>query len=151
MKDFKNILKWLNNEMTGEELASFRETDDYKLYKNIVEEAKNIDFTSLNETVALQDFKARIANRTKKKSKVISFSRNLAFKIAASIALLVGISYFFFNFNTETLKTDFAENKSFMLPDESVVTLNAVSAISSITLPLNINYRIKDNEIILSK
>lgn len=129
MKDFKNILKWLNNEMTGEELASFRETDDYKLYKNIVEEAKNIDLTSLNETVALQDFKARIANRTKKKSKVISFSRNLAFKIAASIALLVGISYFFFNFNTETLKTDFAENKSFMLPDESVVTLNAVSEI----------------------
>ena len=130
MKDFKNILKWLNNEMTGEELASFQETDDYKLYKNIVEEAKNIDLTSLNETVALQDFKARIANRTKKKSKVISFNRNLAFKIAASIALLVGISYFFFNFNTETLKTDFAENKSFMLPDESVVTLNAVSEIT---------------------
>ena len=37
MKDFKNILKWLNNEMTGEELASFRETDDYKLYKNMGE------------------------------------------------------------------------------------------------------------------
>lgn len=130
MKNFKNISKWLNNEMTDEELASFRKTDDYQLYKNIVEEAKNIDLTSLNETVALQDFKTRIANRTKKKSKVISFNRNLAFKIAASIALLVGITYFLFNFNQETLKTDFAENKSFMLPDESAVTLNAVSQIT---------------------
>lgn len=130
MKDFKNISKWLNDEMTNEELASFRETDDYQLYKNIVEEAKNIDLTSLNEAVALQDFKARIANRTKKKSKVISFNRNLAFKIAASIALLIGITYFLFNFNQETLKTDFAENKSFILPDESVVTLNAVSEIT---------------------
>ncbi|MHB1145989.1 MAG: FecR family protein [Lutibacter sp.] len=130
MKNFKNISKWLNNEMTDEELASFRKTDDYQLYKNIVEEAKNIDLTSLNETVALQDFKTRIANRTKKKSKVISFNRNLAFKIAASIALLMGITYFLFNFNQETLKTDFAENKSFMLPDESAVTLNAVSQIT---------------------
>ena len=42
MEDFKNILKWLNDEMTDEELAVFRKTADYKLYKNIAEEAKNI-------------------------------------------------------------------------------------------------------------
>ncbi|MDO9276877.1 MAG: FecR family protein [Lutibacter sp.] len=130
MKDFKNILKWLNGEMSNEELTAFRKTDDYKLYKNIAEEAENINLTSLNETVALQDFKARIANRTKKKPKVISFNKSLAFKIAASIAFLVGITYFLFNFSQETLKTDFAENKSFILPDESAVTLNAVSKIT---------------------
>lgn len=130
MKDFKNISKWLNNEMTDEELAAFRKTDDYKLYKNIVEEAENIGLTSLNEDIALQDFKARIANRTKKKSKIISFNRNFAFKIAASIALLFGITYFLFNFNQETLKSNYAENKSFVLPDESIVTLNAVSQIT---------------------
>lgn len=130
MKDFKNILKWLNGEMSNEELTAFRKTDDYKLYKNIAEEAENINLTSLNETVALQDFKARIAIRTKKKPKVISFNKSLAFKIAASIAFLVGITYFLFNFSQETLKTDFAENKSFILPDESAVTLNAVSKIT---------------------
>lgn len=130
MKDFKNISKWLNDEMTNEELASFRETDDYQLYKNIVEEAKDINLTSINEDVALQDFKARIANRTKKKAKVISFNRSLAFKIAASFTLLIGITYFLFNFNQETLKSNYAENKSFVLPDESTVTLNAVSQIT---------------------
>lgn len=130
MKDFKNILKWLNNEMTNEELAAFRKTDNYKLYKDIAEEAKNIHLTSVNETIALQDFKSRIANRTKKKSKVISLNRNLAFKIAASIALLIGTTYFLFNFNQETLKSNYAENKSFVLPDESTVTLNAVSQIT---------------------
>ena len=130
MEDFKNILKWLNDEMSDEELAAFRKTDDYKLYKNIAKEAENIHLTSLNEDIALQDFKSRIANRTKKKSKVISFNRNLAFKIAASIALLIGITYFLFNFNQETLKSNYAENKSFVLPDESTVTLNAVSQIT---------------------
>jgi ferric-dicitrate binding protein FerR (iron transport regulator) len=130
MKDFKNILKWLNDEMSEEELAAFRKTDDYKLYKNIAEEAENINLTSVNEAVALQDFKSRIANRTKKKSKVILFNRNLAFKIAASITLLIGITYFLFNFNQETLKSNYAENKSFVLPDESTVTLNAVSQIT---------------------
>lgn len=145
MKDLKNISKWLNAEMTNEELASFRETDDYQLYKNIVEEAKNINLTSVNETVALQNFKARIANRTKKKSKVISFNRNLAFKIAASIALVVGITYFLFNFNKETLKTDFAENKSFMLPDESIVMLNAVSEITYKKTSFNKNRQLKLN------
>jgi len=143
MKDFKNISKWLNDEMTDEELAAFRKTDDYQLYKNIVEEAENINLTSLNETVALQDFKARIANRTKKKAKVISFNRSLAFKIAASIALLVGITYFLFNFNQEILKADFAENKSFILPDESTVTLNAVSQITYSKTSFKTNRQLK--------
>ena len=143
MEDFKNISKWLNDEMTNEELASFRKTDDYQLYKNIVEEAKNIDLTSVNETVALQDFKARVANRTKKKSKVISFNRNLAFKIAASIAFLVGITYFLFSLNQETLKTAFAENKSFILPDESAVTLNAVSQITYSKISFKKNRQLK--------
>ncbi len=143
MKDLKNISKWLNDEMTDEELAAFHKTDDYQLYKNIVEEAENINLTSVNETVALQDFKARIANRTKKKAKVISFNRNLAFKMTASIALLVGITYFLFNFNQETIKADFAENKSFVLPDESTVTLNAVSEITYSKTSFKTNRQLK--------
>lgn len=143
MKDLKNISKWLNDEMTDEELAAFHKTDDYQLYKNIVEEAENINLTSVNETVALQDFKARIANRKKKKVKVISFNRNLAFKMAASIALLVGITYFLFNFNQETIKADFAENKSFVLPDESTVTLNAVSEITYSKTSFKTNRQLK--------
>ncbi|HEY9169156.1 MAG TPA: FecR family protein [Lutibacter sp.] len=143
MKDLKNISKWLNDEMTDEELAAFHKTDDYQLYKNIVEEAENINLTSVNETVALQDFKARIANRKKKKAKVISFNRNLAFKMAASIALLVGITYFLFNFNQETIKADFAENKSFVLPDESTVTLNAVSEITYSKTSFKTNRQLK--------
>lgn len=145
MKDSKNILKWLNNEMTDEELSTFHKTNDYQLYKNIVEEAKNINLTSVNETIALQDFKARIANRTKKKSKVISFNRNLVFKIAASITLLIGITYFLFNFNQKTLKADFAENKSFILPDESTVTLNAVSEITYSKTSFKKNRQLKLN------
>ncbi|WP_298364810.1 FecR family protein [uncultured Lutibacter sp.] len=130
MKDIKNISKWLNNEMTEEEFLAFKATDDYKLYKDIAEEGSKIKLASVNEEAALKDFKARIQSKTKKKSKVISLKRSVFFKIAASFAVLVAISYFIFNTNQITLKTDFAENKSFTLPDESKVILNAVSAIT---------------------
>lgn len=143
MEKFENILKWLNNEMTDEELVAFRKTDDYNAYKNIVEEAKNINLTAVNEDVALEDFKARIANRTKRKAKVISFNRNLVFKIAASFVILFGISYFLFNFNQKTLKANYAENKTFILPDESTVTLNAVSQITYSNTSFNKNRQLK--------
>ena len=130
MKDIKNISKWLNNEMTEKEFLAFKATDDYKLYKDIAEEGSKIKLASVNEEAALKDFKARIQSKTKKKSKVISLKRSVVFKIAASFAVLVAISYFIFNTNQITLKTDFAENKSFTLPDESKVILNAVSAIT---------------------
>ncbi|MDV7186604.1 FecR family protein [Lutibacter sp. TH_r2] len=129
MKDIKNITKWLNNEMSEEELADFQTTNDYKLYKDIVEEGSKIKLTSINEEDALKDFKARIKFKTKKKSKVISLKNNLIFKVAASFVLLFAISYFLLNNNQTTLKTNFAENKSFTLPDESIVDLNAVSTI----------------------
>ena len=130
MKDIKNISKWLNNEMTEEEFLAFQATDDYKLYKDIAEEGAKIKLASVNEDAALKDFKARIQSKTKKKSKVISLKRSVVFKIAASFAVLVAISYFIFNTNQITLKTDFAENKSFTLPDASNVILNAVSTIT---------------------
>ncbi|WP_372745908.1 FecR family protein [Lutibacter sp.] len=130
MKDIKNISKWLNNEMTEDEFLAFQKTDDYTLYKDIVEEGSKIKLASVNEDAALKDFKARIQSKTKKKSKVISINTRFAFKIAASIAALFAISYFILNTNKITLETNFAENKSFTLPDESNVILNAVSTIT---------------------
>lgn len=116
--------------MSDEELSDFQTTDDYLLYKDIVEEGSKIKLTSINEEAALKNFKDRIKTRTKKKQKVISLRNSLVFKIAASIAVLVAISYFLLSNNQTTLKTNFAENKSFTLPDESIVDLNAVSTIT---------------------
>ncbi|SFS40294.1 FecR family protein [Lutibacter maritimus] len=130
MKNSKNISKWLNNEMSEEEFSAFQTTDDYTLYKDIVETGSKIKLTSINEEVALKDFKARIKTRTKKKPQVISLKNNFIFKVAASIALLVAVSYFLLNNSQTTLKTNYAENKSFTLPDESIVDLNAVSTIT---------------------
>ena len=116
--------------MSEEEFSAFQTTDDYTLYKDIVETGSKIKLTSINEEVALKDFKARIKTRTKKKPQVISLKNNFIFKVAASIALLVAVSYFLLNNSQTTLKTNYAENKSFTLPDESIVDLNAVSTIT---------------------
>jgi len=65
------------------------------------------------------------------KTKVIPlYSRRVWISIAASIVLLIG-AFFLFNFNdTVNHKTNFGQTASFRLPDNSVVTLNAGSALS---------------------
>lgn len=130
MKSIDNISKWLNDEMTPEEFKAFIKTDDYKKYKEIVEEGKNVDLLSLNIAVAHKDFKSRIEKRKKNKTKIISLKSNFLFKVAASILFIVGLTYFFFNFNQTSIKSNFAENKTYTLPDKSSVTLNAVSQIN---------------------
>ncbi|MDP2087892.1 MAG: FecR family protein [Flavobacteriaceae bacterium] len=129
MKNLDNISKWLNEEMSSEELNAFFQTDDYKLYKDIVEEAKDINLLSLNVDVALRDFKSRIEKSNKKKGKVISLKDSLVFKIAASFVLFFGLTYYIFSLNQHTVESHYAENKIYTLPDNSSVTLNAVSYI----------------------
>ena len=129
MKDEKNILRWLNGELSPEELAVFKKSEDYKNYKHIVEVSDVLELPNLNVDAALNDFKRRISNENKKTSKVISFNRTLFFKVAASVVLLVSIFYIFNN-NTTTIEASYAENKTINLPDATEITLNDGSSIS---------------------
>jgi ferric-dicitrate binding protein FerR (iron transport regulator) len=129
MKNLNNILKWLNDEMTPEEFQAFKETDDYNLYKDIAEKAKNINLLSLNTDIAYKDFKLRIEKKKKNKTKVFSLNNSL-FKIAAAVIVFFGLTYFLFNFNQTSIKSGYTENKTYVLPDNSTVTLNAVSEIN---------------------
>lgn len=128
MDNTKNILKWLNNEMTVEELKEFQKTNDYRNYIEISKASDYLDFPVLDTDIALKDFKSRFTNR--KEPKVIPFYRRMVFKAAATILILLGITaYFIFNNSNTVLSTQIAENKTFTLEDESVIQLNAGSTV----------------------
>ncbi|WP_139958386.1 FecR family protein [Flavicella sediminum] len=130
MKNEKEILKWLNGDMSPEELADFSKTEDFSNYAQIASESEKLNYPSVDPNVALKDFKARVAGRKKKETKVISLKNSIFYKVAASVVILLGISYFFYSMQKETLTTTFGENKTVLLADDSRVVLNAVSSIA---------------------
>ncbi len=65
-----------------------------------------------------------------RETKVIPLHRRYWIAVAASVVLLVGAFFLFKAVDTVTYKTSFGQTASFHLPDNSVVTLNAGSALS---------------------
>ncbi len=120
------IRKWLDNELSKNELEAFKNLDDYKELIRIGEASKRLTTPDYEVDVELQKLDKNLNTST---SKLIFWKPLL--RVAAMIMLLVGI-YFTYAFisSNKTLQTDIAQKDSFELPDESFVTLNAVSRVS---------------------
>ena len=131
MKKEKDILKWLNREISDEELTHLKETKDFNTLEKIAHYSSQIDAPKVDVEKALADFKLKTEN-TSKKGKVIPFNYKKLYKYAAAVVVLLTTSYFFISNNTDNAiyKTAFAETKNFNLPDNSEVVLNANSEIS---------------------
>jgi ferric-dicitrate binding protein FerR (iron transport regulator) len=129
VKDDKNILKWLNNELSEDELNAFKKTDDFKKFEKIAHYSSQIAVPKVDVTKALEDFNNRKAT-TAKKGKVVKFNFKQLYKYAAAIVILFTTSYFLLFNNETSFKTSLAETKTFELPDNSEVILNANSNIS---------------------
>ncbi|AUC21579.1 anti-sigma factor, partial [Polaribacter sejongensis] len=131
MKKEKDILKWLNREISDEELTHLKETKDFNTLEKIAHYSSQIEAPKVDVEKALADFKLKTEN-TSKKGKVIPFNYKKLYKYAAAVVVLLTTSYFFISNNTDNAiyKTAFAETKNFNLPDNSEVVLNANSEIS---------------------
>lgn len=129
MEHKNDILKWLNRASSDEELQRLQETEDFKTLEKIAHYSSQIEPPKVDVDKALADFKLRTQNKTKK-GKVVAFNIKHLYKYAAAIVVLLISSYFIF-FNKEaTIKTEFAQTKTFNLPDNSEVILNSNSEIS---------------------
>ncbi|WP_405563912.1 FecR family protein [Polaribacter sp. Asnod6-C07] len=129
MENNNDILKWLNKESSDEELLRLQETEDFKTLEKIAHYSSQIEPPKVDVDKALADLKLRTQNKTKK-GKVIAFNVKDLYKYAAAIVVLLISSYFIF-FNKEaTIKTEYAQTKTFNLPDNSEVILNSNSEIS---------------------
>jgi transmembrane sensor len=129
MKNTNDILKWLNRDVSEEELLRLKKAEDFKTLEKIAFYSSQIKTPKVDLEKGLADLKIKTQNKTKK-GKVVPFNFKQLYKYAAAIVVLFTTSYFLFFNNTSTYKTEFSQTKNFHLPDNSKVVLNANSKIS---------------------
>jgi len=117
-----DLAKWLEGGMTRQELAAFEQSADFKSYEKI------IAYTNTLKAPAF-DTELMWAKVTAPRTKTIRLQHNWLLRIAA--VLVIGIGLFFASVPMQTT-TELTQNKmqkTFLLPDDSEVTLNSASQI----------------------
>jgi len=122
------LAKWLNNELTEAELSEFKKSDKYASYQKIIEASKSLETPEFDVEKALTDIKNKQHNKEVKVVKLNPIKKLI--QVAAAIAVIVGVAYFYINSLNEIVTTQYAERTEITLPDNSEVVLNADSKVS---------------------
>ncbi|WP_298534270.1 FecR family protein [uncultured Algibacter sp.] len=119
------ISKWLDNDLSNQELEAFKQLDDYD------------ELIKLNHS--LKAFKADEYNTSKELEGVLTTVKNKKqssrqwlkpfMRIAAILAVCFGLYYYTTTLDT-TISTEFAQKTTIELPDYSSVSLNAKSLLA---------------------
>ncbi|MCO7184477.1 MULTISPECIES: FecR family protein [Tenacibaculum] len=128
MKDEQYILKWLNGEISDEELFLLKQDKNFKNLEKIAHYSSHIETPKVDIEKAFKEFELKKA--TTKKSKVVPLNFKNFYKYAAAVIVLLVSSYFLLFNNSVNFSTQYTETKTFNLPDESEVILNANSTVS---------------------
>lgn len=128
MKKENEILKWLNGELSSNEIEDLKQSEDFNTLEKIAHYSAHIATPKIDAQQALANFKSR--KLTKKEPKVRTLNFKTFFKVAAIFAILLTSAYFLFFNTTQTFETGIAQTKTFNLPDDSEVLLNAASKIT---------------------
>ena len=121
-EDYK-LAKWLNNELTAEELAEFKQNPDFTLYEKIKENSARLKTPEFDQDKMLSNVVA-----TKKETKVVKLQQNWFTRVAA--VLIIGLGLFFAYENNNV--TYYGTNDIIpivKLPDNSEVAINNNSEI----------------------
>lgn len=122
------LAKWLNNELTDEELLEFKKSKAYETYQKIKDNTESMESPDFDLDQAWNDLESQ---RQKKEPKVITLSPFKAFlRVAAVAAIVLGGAIAYLNSLDTAITTQYAESQEIMLPDSSEIRLNAESQIS---------------------
>lgn len=121
------LARWVNNELTQDELSEFKKSEDYNIYKRIIETSSELSVQSFDEQELFSKVKTKLSN--KKETKVIGLKSRWIYTVAASIAILLGGFYFFSSLD-KSYTTGFGEQLAIVLPDNSELMLNSKSTVS---------------------
>ncbi len=122
------LAKWLNNELSEEELAEFKQSAEYASYQKILDASQKLEAPEFDVDQAWATFKAEKMAQEVKVVQLNPFRQFL--RVAAVIAVLLTGAYFYLNSAEENFSTQFAERTQLALPDNSEVFLNAASKVS---------------------
>ncbi|NJB37295.1 FecR family protein [Croceivirga sp. JEA036] len=122
------LAKWLNNELTDEELEAFKATAEYAQYQKIKETTDKLSPPEFDIDQAWMQLNSQ---RTEKAPKVITLSPFKKFlRVAAVAAVLIVGSYFYLGTLNTQVTTQMAERTELTLPDNSEIILNADSKVT---------------------
>ncbi|WP_299214476.1 FecR domain-containing protein [uncultured Aquimarina sp.] len=125
-KDDIFLSRWINGELSPEELHEFQSHPEYEYYMKIMAGADALNLKAYDVDTALNTIKSRRNTSSQKSTKpVIKLWPYLA--AAASIVIIFGL--FLFNSN-DSFTTSFGEQLAVTLPDGSEMILNAKSEAS---------------------
>lgn len=123
------LARWVNNDLTQDELSEFKKSEDYDLYKKIIEKSSELSVQNFDQDKLLHKVKAKLATNNQAKSKVVNLRKRIMYAVAASVAVLLGVFYFL-NTGDTNYSTGFGEQMAVLLPDNSELTLNSKSTVS---------------------
>ena len=121
-EDYK-LAKWLNNELTAEELAEFKQNPDFALYEKIKENSARLKTPEFDQDKMLSNVVT-----TKKTTKVIKLKQNWFARIAAVLVIGLGLFFAYENNNVTYYGTNDLV-PVIKLPDNSEVAINNNSEI----------------------
>jgi len=119
--------RWLNDELSTDELNEFKKSPKYSLYQKIAHKSSELDTPVFNEDKVFEKIKTQLATQ-QEPTKVKKLFPKFIFSTAASIVVVLGL-FFFLNRNT-SYSTSYGEQLAITLPDNSAVILNANSTLS---------------------
>lgn len=125
MNDNYDLAKWLNDEMTDEDLKKFQSHSDYSTFEKIKNYSSQLETSNFNDAEMLQN----ILSAKKENTKVVSIFNSVYFKVAAILIIALGILFSYQMFSTTNVEAQLASKTNFLLPDNSEVVLNADSKI----------------------
>lgn len=123
MEEKYMLAKWINNELTTEEMNDFKKSQDYSIYKNIKEYSAQLKTKEFDEDDLLNKIKLRKNDSTK----VIQIAQNWFFRIVALILISLGVFMFYQENNSVVEFVEKGHKSTFVLPDNSEITLNSDS------------------------
>ncbi len=125
-KDDIFLSRWINGELSAEELREFQSHPEYEYYVKIMAGADALDLKDYDVEKELETIKSKRSHKKIKKSgSVIKLWPYVA--AAASIAIILGL--FLFNSN-QSYTANYGEQLAVTLPDGSEMILNAKSEAS---------------------
>lgn len=122
------LAKWLNNELSEEEIVRFKESKEYASYAKLRKATDNLVGPDFDMAKAWEDLNQQKASKESKVIKLNPFKKYLS--IAAAVAFILTASYLYFGTLNTEVSTQYAERAEIVLPDASEVQLNADSQIS---------------------
>ncbi|WP_452228725.1 FecR family protein [Lacinutrix sp. MEBiC02404] len=119
------VLKWLDNDLSPQELEAFEALEDYESLIKLAKYSKDFKAPEFNTEAALESTLRGINAKKTTPKKWLS----PILKVAAILAICLG-SYYYTTTLDSSFTTDFTEKSRIELPDHSYVHLNAISKIT---------------------